>query len=296
MLPQFPKFKNLEYKDRDLIAQYLKKIHISTCELALTNLFIWKEFDKPQYTLINGNLCLFLIPPNEPPYFLEPLGHHKFFETINICLKYTERISRASERFISKLPYKKYRIKCLRNHFDYIYQTQILADLKGKKFDGKRNHIKRFKKHYPDYEFIPLTPKHKEEALNLYENWFKGKGSFTPETKSLAYRSQRGALEEALINYEKLNLSGGAIFVKNALKGFIIGSPLNPETISVHFQYGHPEMPGIFQALLWEAANKTFSSYKYMNLEQDLGLPGLRKAKLSYYPLKLEKKFEVKLK
>jgi hypothetical protein len=77
------------------------------------------------------------------------------------------------------------------------------------------------------------------------------------------------------------------------MKGFILGSRLNPETASVHFQYGDPSLRGISQTLLWEACNKTFSSFKYINLEQDLGIPGLRKAKLSYYPLRLEKKFEI---
>jgi hypothetical protein len=210
-------------------------------------------------------------------------------------MEYTTRLSRISEDLVLRLPKGKYRINCLRNHFDYIYLTKTLAEFKGKRFDGKRNHIKRFKKYFPEYEFIPLTAKYKNEALKLFETWFKSKGGPSPETKTLAHRSQKGALEEAFDHFKDLDLLGGAIINKGRFLGFILGSHLNPETISVHFQYGHPEIPGIFPALLHEAAKTTFSSYKLMNLEQDLGLMGLRKSKLSYHPLKLEKKFEVTL-
>ena len=78
------------------------------------------------------------------------------------------------------------------------------------------------------------------------------------------------------------------------LMGFTIGSRVNPEMISVHFLYGDPEARGSAQAMLWEACNKTYSEFKLIDLEQDLGIPGLRTAKLSYHPLRLEEKFEVK--
>jgi hypothetical protein len=180
-----------------------------------------------------------------------------------------------------------------RNQFDYVYLREELAALKGKKFDGKRNHIKRFKVKCPDYRFLPLAPDHKKEALALFDKWFKAReeSKYFPR---LAYTSQRGAVTNAFSFFDKLNLLGGALFAGGSMKGFTLGSRLNPETVSVHFLYSDPELSGIFQTILWEACNKTYSAFKYMNLEQDLGIPGLRTAKLSYHPLKLEEKFEVK--
>jgi hypothetical protein len=288
MIPQYPEFKSIDPEDLKLTAKNNPKI----CEFAPANFLIWKDFDNPVLTIINNNLCILVSPPNEPRYFLEPFGSNKLLETVETCLKHCGIISRATESFAAKIPVEKYRIKCLRNHFDYIYETKTLADLKGRRFDGKRNHIRNFKQRHPDYEYILLGPELKNACLDLFEEWFLARKESRHFPK-LAYTSQKQALENAFANYRFLNIQGGALIINDKVKGFIMASRLNRDTASVHFQYGHPALRGIFQTLLYEACNKTFSNFKYLNLEQDLGIPGLRKAKLSYYPLKLEKKFEI---
>lgn len=292
MLPDYPKFKALDWGDLDLIAHQLKKANMMICEFSLANLLIWKDFDHPRLTTINHNLCIHITPPNEPPFFLEPLGHNKIVETINICLADSGKISRATANFVEKLPPGQFRTSELRNQDDYLYEVKALAELKGRKFDGKRNHLKNFKRRHPDYGYIPLTPELKNSCLELFEQWFviRQESRYFPK---LAYTSQRSALEKTFKYYDRLKMAGGALLIDKKVKGFMIGSPLNKETVSAHFQYGHPSLRGIFQALVWEACNKTFHNFKYINLEQDLGIPGLRKAKLSYYPLRLEKKFEI---
>lgn len=292
MFPEYPNFKRLELKDLPIISKYPDAASANICELAPANLFIWKDFDNPQLTTINQNLCIFTQPANEPPYFLEPLGNQSLAETVDICLKHAGRISRASEKFVSRLDPDAWRIKCQRGQCDYIYETKTISELKGKKYDGKRNHIKRFKNRFPEYKFILLTPEMKKEALALFEAWFtvRQESRFFPK---LAYTSQKNALEESFRYMKELKLLGAGIFAEGKMKGFIIGSHINPEMISAHFSYGLPEAPGISQLLLWEACNHLFQDSKYINLEQDLGIPGLRKAKLSYLPLRLERKFEI---
>lgn len=293
MIPQYPKFKPLEIEDKDLISHHLNLFPRKICELALANFFIWKAFDRSSFTFINQNLCILINSPVEPPYFLEPLGQSKLVETVDICLKHAGKISRASESFVSLLPQNQYQIACQRSQYDYVYLTQDLAELKGRKFDGKRNHIKRFKRHFPDYQFIPIGPGYKTEALELFEKWFakREESRYFPK---LAHTAQKNALARAFANFEKLRLIGSALIADDKLKGFTLGSRLNPETASVHFLYADPQSPGSSQMLLWEACDKTYSKSKYLNLEQDLGIPGLRQAKLSYHPLKLEEKYEIK--
>lgn len=292
MIPEYPKFKPLGVEDKDSISRHLKLTARNTCELSIGNIFLWKGSDNTQLTCINHNICLLLSQPNEPPYFLEPLGYHKPAETTDIMLKHIGRISRASESFVSRLP-EKYKLESLRSHFDYVYSAKDLAELKGRKFDGKRNHIKRFKIKFPDCELVELTPAFKKESFLLFEKWFRARKESRYFSK-LTFDAQKNAVANAFIDFELLDLLGGAFLVNGKLKGFTIGSRLNPETVSVHFIYSDPELPGIFQTILWEACNKTYSGFKYVNLEQDLGIPGLRTAKLSYHPLKLEEKFEVK--
>ena len=82
--------------------------------------------------------------------------------------------------------------------------------------------------------------------------------------------------------------------IDGEMAGFVLASPLSAKMLDVHFMYGHPALRGISQTLLWEACNKSFSSFEELNLEQDLGIPGLRRSKLSYYPLRLAKKYQVK--
>jgi hypothetical protein len=291
-IPKYPKFKNLEFEDLDLIRNHLRECQTKICELSAANLFIWKGFDDPRLTCIHRNLCILITPPNEPPFFLEPLSHHDFLDTVDVCLKHAGRISRAHESFVSLLPHDAYLITPLRSHFDYLYRVSDLAELKGKKYDGKRNHIKKFKRHYPDFEFVSLGADLKDQAIKLFEDWFASRKDSQFFVK-LAYDAQKGALESAFSNYKKLNLFGAAIMVSGQVKAFILASGLNPQTVSVHFLYYHPDYPGISQTLLQEACQKYFSAYIYANLEQDLGIPGLRTYKLSYHPLWMEKKFEV---
>lgn len=292
MIPKYPKFKFVELSDLPFILKHLRDYPCDICELNLVNIFIWRNFDHPQLTHINHNLCIYVSPANEPPYFLGPIGNHKIRETVNICLKHSGKISRATESFVSKLPLQNYKIKCLRNQFDYIYETKSLAELKGRKFDGKRNHIKKFKQRHPNYEFISLSPEHQKDVFKLFEEWFAIRKESRHFPK-LAYTSQKSAIKESFTHFNKLNLIGGVIYIDGEIKGFTAGSFLNKETITVHFMYGHPSLQGISQVLLWEACNRTYAKAKYLNLEQDLGIPGLRKSKLSNHPVRLEKKYEI---
>jgi len=292
MTNQLHEFKKLAFDDLNVISKHLELINPKICELSMANIFMWSKFDNPHIAVINENLCVQIKPENEESYFLEPIGNSKLPETIEVCLKHAKKFSRISEHFVSHFDRSKYNIFPLRAHFDYIYLTKELAELKGKKYDGKRNHIKKFQKYCPNYEFARLSPEHKKSSLEIFEKWFSAKSDTKYFTK-LSYDAQRNAIEYAFLNIERLRLDGGVMIYDNKLLGFIIGSPLNKNTISMHFSYGQPDIRGIWQILLWEACNKIFRHSTHINLEQDLGIPGLRTAKLSYHPHKLEEKFEI---
>lgn len=294
MIPKYPHFKTIDFEDIKILNEYLYSNKKHICELNTANLFIWKDFDRAEMTLINDNLCVRVNSLSDPPYFLEPIGHHKPEETLGVCFESVRSISRVSEEFLNSIDQEKYKIEPLRGQFDYIYRARDLAEMKGKAYDGKRNHIKKFIRHFPDYKFVPFKEEFNKHALALFEKWFEVRkdSRFFPK---LAHTAQKNALTIALNNFSKLNLAGGATFGGNKLRCFIIGSRLTNNCISAHFQYCDPEADGASQFTLKEACSLIFSGFEFINLEQDLGIPGLRKAKLSYHPLKIEKKFDIKL-
>lgn len=275
------------------MTEHLTRYQPTICELAVSNLYLWQDFDRGAYTFINGNLCFLIHLINDSPYFLEPVGDQKIEETIAVCLRHTGRLSRVSEKSLLTLPLKLLRAHCLRGQSDYVYLTKELAEFKGRRFDGKRNHIKKFKKHFPDYQYLPVTPAFKEQALALFEEWFEARKA-TQFFQKLAYTAQKTALTKAFDLFETLRLSGGAIVAEGKLKAFVIGSRLNKNTVTAHFQYSDTTAQGVTQTLWQEACSKTFADYPRINLEQDLGIPGLRKAKMSYYPEKIEQKYEIR--
>lgn len=278
----------------EILRQALSLKNPEVSELSLANLYIWREFDRPQLARSGDYLIIRLNPPNEEPYLLEPLGPPPSSSFLLFCLQDTGRFSRLPKSFLAFLPEKEVSIRENRDQFDYLYQRESLANLHGKKFDGKRNLIRRFQTIFPEYEFRLIDQNWQKEALGFFFTWANQK-KMAQEAYPLTYEDQAQALSLAFQYWDKLDLMGGALLVKGELKGFIIGSRLNEETLVVHFLYGDRTSPGASQLLLREACQKLFVSFSFINLEQDLGLPGLRHAKLSYHPFRLIAKYDAYL-
>jgi hypothetical protein len=292
MIPEYPKFKPLELSDRAGFEKRLSEHPVRACELAFTNLYIWKDFDNPRITTIGENICVLLEPPNESKYFLEPLGDYRLDETVETCLDETGRISRASREFISRIRRDKFEVKMMRDQHDYIYRVEELAELSGRRYDGKRNHINAFRKRCPDYKIIDLDGSFKSESIDIYDRWSRSKdGSFESE---LAVECQRKALENAFDAYRDLDILGSGIVVEGELKAFMLASRQCHNTVCTPLSYHTNEIQGLSHTLLWETCRGLFSGFEYVNMEQDLGIAGLRKYKKSYYPYRMEEKFDVR--
>jgi len=287
-MPRFPEFKPVELEDKECLTGYFRKHPPKICEFTFGNVFTWRRFDHPKYTILNHNLCLLFEPPIEPAFFLPPVGDRKIEETVETCLSYAPRLARVPESFVNKYC-KRYRTDPDRNNYDYVYLAQDLMELKGKKYDGKRNRIRRFMRHH-DHQYQKLGREHLRDCARLFEEWL-GQKTF----QEWIERVQREALKEALDNFEELNLTGGAILVNDRIEAFSLGEELNPDTAVIHFEVANPKFEGLAQLINREFVRNEWAGYKFINREQDLGLPGLRKAKLSYHPHHLVKKYQVTL-
>ncbi|MFA4875261.1 MAG: phosphatidylglycerol lysyltransferase domain-containing protein, partial [bacterium] len=198
MLPEFPEFKEIDLSDRSAVERYLARSPRHACEFSFANLFIWRDFDRPRFTTIDGNLCVLIDPLDEPRFFLEPLGNGTAALAAKKCLDHAGRISRASSEFVSSIRADACRIEHMRDHFDYVYRVRDLAELKGRRYDGKRNHIKAFERSHPKYEFVTLTAADRGEAMRLFEEWCASKiGDGDRDNPGLEFDCQRWALQRA---------------------------------------------------------------------------------------------------
>jgi hypothetical protein len=167
--------------------------------------------------------------------------------------------------------------------FDYLYNIDKLAELKGKKLHAKRNHINRFIEENPDWSFEPITVENLAECIEMHHKWreqyLNKEGDITIDEGT--------AIKSAFDNFWDLKLEGGLLRTNGRVVAFTIGDRINQETYDVHFEEAFHDIRGAYTMINREFSRYVRSKYpdiKYMNREDDLGLVGLRKAKSSYYP------------
>lgn len=173
-----------------------------------------------------------------------------------------------------------------RDGFDYLYDIDRLADLPGKKLHAKRNHIRRFDEQFPDWLLEDITPANVPECVELERQWAALRQEDAGEdTDSISEESV--AVIEALYHKDKLGLEGALIRADGSPVAFSLGGLITPEVFDVNFEKSFGDIQGAYPAINREMARLVRSRHpgvKWLNREDDMGLEGLRKAKLSYGP------------
>ena len=169
-------------------------------------------------------------------------------------------------------------VEPVRDQYDYIYCRTDLATLHGRHLDAKRNHIHRFRAEHPDYEYRPLTPEFFDECRRLTEIWQEEKGG------SDTINAEKQVMETFFSNWDALGMIGGSIFVDGRMVAFTYGSAVTTDTLDVCVEKADRYVEGAFAIINQQFAEHLPEQYIYLNREEDMGIPGLRKAKLSYHP------------
>ena len=170
---------------------------------------------------------------------------------------------------------------------DYIYLTEDLAQLEGKRFHAKRNHISHFYREYPDARFVPLDDGNLSDAMQIMELWC-AENDVDP-----ADHAEYAVLCDALNNYQKLGMRGAVLYADSKPVAMTLGSEISPLCFDINFEKALRGYNGSYAVINNEFA-RTLTDYKYINREEDLGLEGLRKSKLSYYPAIIYDRFEAR--
>ncbi|MBO6031479.1 MAG: DUF2156 domain-containing protein [Prevotella sp.] len=166
----------------------------------------------------------------------------------------------------------------VRDQYDYIYRRTDLATLHGKHLDAKRNHIHRFRAEHPDFEYRPLTPEYFDECRRLTEIWLGDKNA------SDTIDVEKQVMETIFSNWDALGMIGGSIFVDGRMVAFTYGSAVTTDTFDVCVEKADRHVEGAFTIINQQFAEHLPEQYVYLNREEDMGIPGLRQAKLSYHP------------
>ena len=177
-----------------------------------------------------------------------------------------------------------------RDSFDYVYEIEALAELKGKKLQKKRNHVNHFRDARPDYSVEPLSEENQAQVREFLDKWYARRLAEDPYAD---FDSERKALNRGLKHWQALEMEGLILRDGGKILAFTMGSRLSSSTFDIHFEKADTDADGAYAAINWEFARYLRSKYpdlRFLDREEDMGLEGLRRVKLSYRPHHLVEK------
>lgn len=295
----FPEFKTLELQDKEFFQGFFKEYRPEISELTFTNLFIWRPHYKFQWSAYKDWLVIVSLDGEYGTYAMEPIGPSPRDEITRLVLAWLReekneknpRIERADERIIREIEgMRGISMEPTRDHFDYVYHRDDLVNLAGNKYRSKRNHINQLLRTY-SYQYSDLAPDHIQDCIDLQDRWCEMKRC----EDDLDLLGEWDAVKEILKSYTSLEVQGAVITIENKVVAFTIGQMLNDDTAVVHIEKADPEIPGLYPVINQQFCENNWKDVRFINREQDLGIPGLREAKLSYYPDHMVQKFRITL-
>lgn len=185
----------------------------------------------------------------------------------------------------------EFLIRTDRDGFDYVYAIDDLAELKGRKFQKKRNHVNRFRTEHPESVCVPLDAGNLEAARKMVDDWYRRRIAEDPHGE---YLLEQVAMDRAFRHFGALEMEGILLLDGGEVLAVTMGSRLSRDTMDVHFEKAREDVDGAYAAINQEFARYLREKYPeiaFLNREDDMGLEGLRKAKLSYQPHHFEEKY-----
>lgn len=271
-------FRPLELTDKTIIEAALKKNPLTLSDYSFTNLWMWNLFRSYQILQLDDFICL-KFHKNGEELFLYPIGEGSRNNLISKLASLQN--SRFKMRAIPENASLKYPLIEEQSRFDYIYAYEDLLNLSGNRFQSKRNLIHQFKNEY-DFEYRKITPELIPEIKMMEEKWFLEHPKAEKEHR---------AVMNALQDYFQLNTKGGAILVNDEVIAYSFAEYLTDEMIVIHVEKALTEFKGSYQ-MMNQQLLMHLDPVRFVNREEDLGIPNLRKIKNSYHPIRMEKKYQ----
>ncbi len=282
-------FRPVTPEDKALFDRFLPDSSWRGCESSFANVFLWGQ---QNIAVLDNHLLLFSCFGKRCLYpYPIGLGDKKaVLDAIitdararGIPCRITSMNDEAAETLRTLYP-GRFRFHADEGSFDYVYAIDDLADLKGKKYHGKRNHINRFKEQFPDYTVVTLNDDNLPMIRHMTDAWFTTREAEDPTGD---YSKEKAALDKAFLYYRELQMDCLALMNGNEVLAVTMGSHMSADTVDVHFEKARSDIQGAYTAINWEFARYIRNRYpdvRYLDREEDMGIEGLRRAKQSYYP------------
>lgn len=198
-------------------------------------------------------------------------------------------ISQEAKEKLEQIFPGKFAFKLDRDGCDYIYEAEKLMTLKGKKLQSKRNFVNRFQKEYDGrWEYRDITLTDREAIYQFHLDWCRENSTCT---RGNDYQGETCAVYQVLENWEALHMEGGMLLLDGKIIAFTIGCRHRPDMYVMQFEKANGRILGAYQMINQQFAQHHFGEVAYVNREEDMGLEGLRKAKMSYHPLDLGEEY-----
>lgn len=263
-----------------------------SCEFCFTNMLMWRHAYRTQIAEADGQL--FVRFTKDHPVYMMPIGGslpagiarltafaHEQGYHLRLFGGEQEDIALLERLYPGRFFFERFD-----EDADYLYETEALATLSGKKYHQKRNHIATFSREHA-WSYETMTADNRAECLEMAEAWYAERGDDDAELVA-----EQAAVRELLTLPEPIGLTGGALRTEGRIVAFTFGAPVRSDTFDIHVEKALTAYGGAYAVINREfAARELLGKYAYINRENDVGMEGLRRAKQSYHPALLLDKY-----
>ncbi len=282
-------FKRPELEDRELISSYFAKAPSRSCERTFANVYLWSRHYHVKYAVIEDALIFqddeedlaFAYPAGEPQCVKNAL---EFLSKYSQEHGYPLKLYNVTQENFAQLEEwypGEFQVEYDRDAADYVYESEKLATLAGKKLHSKRNHINKFQTLYPNWSYETLSDENQEECFQMALKWRNQNGCDDDPEKN----AEMCVTLNSLRLYKELGQTGGVLRLDGKVAAFAIGEPICEDTFVVHIEKAFAHIDGAYPMINQQFVLHECMDYKYVNREEDTGAEGLRRAKMSYRPV-----------
>ncbi len=281
-------FRTPQLEDKVWVSKALRDADEMACEYCFGNLYMWSGVYHNTIAEFDGMLLAKDMDAENRPSYLYPCGNgdkkaailelQKLAEAEGVPLTLYCLTEQRVQELESLFP-GAFRIEPCREYFDYIYDTEVLANLAGRKYHGKRNHVSFFKKTY-NWQYEAITPENLEECYRMTVEWKKRNAEKNPEELEGEFQ----AIERGMTHFFDLGFIGGLLRVDGEVVAYTFGEALNEKLFVTHVEKAFADYRGAYPMMNQEFTKNALMGFEKVNREEDTGSEGLRRAKESYYP------------